>query len=58
MCIRDSEWRAYGYGFPSAGDRLGALRDGVEIFRQMWTTGSATHAGRYYTCLLYTSRCV
>ena len=45
----EHEWRAYGYGFPSAGDRLGALRDGVEIFRQMWTTGSATHAGRYYT---------
>ncbi|MBK9724379.1 MAG: LLM class F420-dependent oxidoreductase [Actinomycetales bacterium] len=45
----EHEWRAYGYGFPSAGDRLGALRDGVEVFRQMWTTGSATHAGRYYT---------
>jgi F420-dependent oxidoreductase-like protein len=45
----EHEWRAYGYGFPSAGDRLGALRDGVEIFRQMWTTGSATHAGRYFT---------
>ena len=44
----EHEWRAYGYGFPSAGDRLGALRDGVEIFRQMWTTGSATHAGRYF----------
>ena len=26
-----------------------ALRDGVEIFRQMWTTGSATYAGTYYT---------
>lgn len=45
----EHEWRAYGYGFPSAGDRLGALRDGVEVFRQMWTTGSATHAGRYFT---------
>ena len=45
----EHEWRAYGYGFPSAGDRLGALRDGVEIFRQMWTTGSATPAGRYFT---------
>ena len=43
----EHEWRAYGYGFPSAGDRLGALRDGVEIFRQMWTQGRATHAGRY-----------
>jgi F420-dependent oxidoreductase-like protein len=45
----EHEWRAYGYGFPSAGERLGRLRDGVEIFRQMWTKGIATHAGKYYT---------
>ncbi len=45
----EHEWRAYGYGFPSAGDRLGALRDGVEVFRQMWTQGRATHAGKYYS---------
>ena len=45
----EHEWRAYGYGFPEARDRLGALRDGVEIFRQMWTTGTATHEGRYYS---------
>ena len=45
----EHEWRAYGYGFPEARDRLGALRDGVEIFQQLWTTGTATHEGRYYT---------
>ncbi len=45
----EHEWRAFGYGFPAAGERLGRLRDGVEIFRQMWTTGGASHAGRYYT---------
>jgi F420-dependent oxidoreductase-like protein len=45
----EHEWRAYGYGFPPAGERLGRLRDGVEIFRQMWTKGVATHAGKYYT---------
>ena len=45
----EHEWRAFGYGFPSAGERLGRLRDGVEIFRQMWTKGIATHAGKYYT---------
>ena len=44
----EHEWRAYGYGFPEARDRLGALRDGVEIMRQMWTQGRATHAGTYY----------
>ena len=30
----EHEWRAYGYGFPSAGERLGRLEEGVEIFRQ------------------------
>jgi F420-dependent oxidoreductase-like protein len=44
----EHEWRAYGYGFPRAGDRLGALREGVQIFRDMWTTGSATLDGTYY----------
>ncbi len=44
----EHEWRAYGYGFPRAGERLARLREGVEIFRQMWTTGSATLDGRHY----------
>jgi F420-dependent oxidoreductase-like protein len=44
----EHEWRAYGYGFPSAGERLARLREGVEIFRQMWTTGSATLQGEHY----------
>ena len=33
----EHEWRAYGYGFPSAGDRLGMLDEGVQIMRQLWT---------------------
>src|SRR4051795_5151968 len=44
----EQEWRAYGYGFPAAKERLGRLREGVEIFRQAWTTGSATLDGEYY----------
>jgi F420-dependent oxidoreductase-like protein len=44
----EHEWRAYGLGFPRAGERLRALEEGVEIFRQMWTTGSATYTGRRY----------
>ena len=44
----EHEWHAYGYGFPAARDRLGALREGVQIFRDMWTTGSATLDGKYY----------
>ena len=44
----EQEWRAYGYGFPSPGDRLGRLDEGVQIMRQMWLEGSATLAGRHY----------
>ena len=44
----EHEWRAYGYGFPSAGDRLGMLEEGVEIMHQAWTTGTATLDGKHY----------
>jgi F420-dependent oxidoreductase-like protein len=44
----EHEWRAYGYGFPSAGERLGMLAEGVEIMRQAWTHGKATLDGRHY----------
>ncbi len=44
----EHEWRAYGYDFPPIGVRLGMLLDGVEIMRQAWTTGRATHDGAYY----------
>ena len=44
----EHEWRAYGYGFPEARDRLGRLREGVQIFRDMWTTGAASFDGTYY----------
>ncbi|NLU62963.1 LLM class F420-dependent oxidoreductase [Rhodococcus sp. HNM0563] len=44
----EHEWRAYGYGFPSAGERLGRLDEGVQIFKQAWTDGVATLDGKYY----------
>jgi F420-dependent oxidoreductase-like protein len=44
----EHEWRAYGYGFPPAGERLGRLDEGVQIMRQAWTTGSATLDGKHY----------
>ncbi|WP_110590018.1 LLM class F420-dependent oxidoreductase [Microbacterium suaedae] len=44
----EHEWRAYGYGFPEVPDRLRALREGVEIMKQAWETGSATLDGRYF----------
>lgn len=44
----EHEWRAYGYGFPAAGERLGQLAEGVQIMRQLWTTGTATLSGERY----------
>ena len=44
----EHEWRADGYGFPAAGERLRALDEGVQIMRQAWTTGSATLQGKTY----------
>ncbi|MFI6167969.1 LLM class F420-dependent oxidoreductase [Nocardia sp. NPDC051052] len=44
----EHEWRAYGYGFPGAGERLARLDEGVQIFRQAWTTGKATLDGKHY----------
>ena len=44
----EHEWRAFGYGFPRAGERLGALREGVAIFRDMWTKGAASLDGEHY----------
>jgi F420-dependent oxidoreductase-like protein len=42
------EWRAYGYGFPGAGERLGMLDEGVQIMKQLWTEGTATLNGEHY----------
>ncbi|CAM3957396.1 LLM class F420-dependent oxidoreductase [Smaragdicoccus niigatensis] len=44
----EHEWRAYGYGFPGAGDRLRALEEGVQIFTQAWRTGNVTLDGRFF----------
>jgi F420-dependent oxidoreductase-like protein len=44
----EHEWRAYGYGFLGAGGRLGMLDEGVQVMRQLWTTGTATLDGKYY----------
>ncbi|MGF0115814.1 LLM class F420-dependent oxidoreductase [Promicromonospora sp. Marseille-Q5078] len=45
----EHEWRAYGYGFPRAGERLRALDEGLQIITQMWRTGSSgTFDGETY----------
>lgn len=44
----EHEWRAYGYGFPPARERLRALDEGVQIMSQAWSTGKATFDGKIY----------
>ncbi|WP_350348820.1 LLM class F420-dependent oxidoreductase [Agromyces sp. G08B096] len=44
----EHEWRAFGYGFPDAPERLRMLREGAEIMHQAWTTGTATFHGEHY----------
>jgi F420-dependent oxidoreductase-like protein len=44
----EHEWRAYGYGFPPARERLRMLDEGVQIMRQAWTEGRATLDGQHY----------
>jgi F420-dependent oxidoreductase-like protein len=44
----EHEWRAYGYGFPSAGVRLGRLDEGVQIMRDAWRDGKVSFTGKHY----------
>ncbi len=44
----EHEWRAYGYGFPSAGVRLARLDEGVQIMRDAWRDGKVTFDGSQY----------
>ena len=44
----ENEYRGYGYEFPAAKDRIGMLRETVEIVRSMWTKPETTYEGRYY----------
>ncbi|CAN5605871.1 hypothetical protein BH20CHL7_BH20CHL7_03820 [soil metagenome] len=44
---KEDEWRAYGYGFPSLGERMTALGDHLEIISRMFQPGRATFDGRF-----------
>jgi len=44
----EHEWRAYGYGFPSAGVRLARLDEGVQIMRNAWRDGVVSFDGKHY----------
>jgi F420-dependent oxidoreductase-like protein len=44
----EGEYRAYGYDFPVPKDRIGMLREAVEIVTAMWREPDTTYAGTYY----------
>jgi len=44
----EHEHDGYGYPFLPPGQRLGMLKEGVEIMRAMWTEDEVTYEGKYY----------
>jgi alkanesulfonate monooxygenase SsuD/methylene tetrahydromethanopterin reductase-like flavin-dependent oxidoreductase (luciferase family) len=44
---KEDEYRAYGYPFPSASQRLDELEDAVQIFNGLWTNETFSFAGKY-----------
>lgn len=44
---KEDEWRAYGYGFPDAPERLAILSDHLEVISRMLAPGHATFLGRH-----------
>ena len=45
----ENEYRGYGYEFVKPSDRIGMLRETVEIVKSMWTQPETTYQGKYYT---------
>lgn len=44
----ENEYRGYGFEFPKPKDRIGMLRESVEIVKSMWTNVETTYDGKYY----------
>ncbi|QRP48447.1 LLM class F420-dependent oxidoreductase [Amycolatopsis sp. FDAARGOS 1241] len=45
----EDEYRAFGYDFPGAGERLRRLEESLQIIAELWTGNPATFAGRYFS---------
>ena len=45
---KEDEYRAYGYDFPTAGQRIDELEETVQIIRAMWADSPASFQGNYY----------
>jgi F420-dependent oxidoreductase-like protein len=44
----EEEYTAYGYPYPSDGERLRMLGEALQVIRAMWTEPCATFEGKYY----------
>src|SRR5207342_24297 len=44
---KEDEWRAYGYGFPTIGERMAAFGDHLAVIRSMLAPGRASYDGQY-----------
>lgn len=44
---KEEEWRAYGYGFPTLDERMGALGDHLEVITRMFAPGRAQYEGTH-----------
>lgn len=45
---KEEEYRAYGYEFSPPGERVGQLKDTLEIVTRLWSEERATYHGRHY----------
>jgi len=45
---KEDEFRAYGYPFPPARERIGQLEDAVQICKLLWTGGPVSFEGHHY----------
>ncbi|MEV4600719.1 TIGR03560 family F420-dependent LLM class oxidoreductase [Amycolatopsis sp. NPDC049253] len=45
----EEEYKAFGYDFPGAGERLRRLEEALRIIQALWTGDAATFDGRYFS---------
>ncbi len=45
---KEDEYRAYGYPYPPARERIGQLEDAVRICKLLWTGGPVSYEGAHY----------
>jgi F420-dependent oxidoreductase-like protein len=44
----ENEYRGYGFDFKKPSDRIGMLKETVEIVKSMWSNAETTYDGKYY----------